>query len=173
MIGRFVGLGLVDWRGDAQQPEGQRHGLLVRRTGEQAVMPDAVEAARQDVDQEAADELVGRQRHDLLTFSAIAAIILVPECHASLVEADEPPVRDGNAVRVAREIGQHRLRPREGRFGIDYPALLTDGREMAQERLAGGEMCVCAEEGQLASVKQRQQACEEQPAEQRAQNAHW
>jgi hypothetical protein len=38
------------------------------RTGEQAVMPDAVEAARQDVEQEAADELVGRQRHDLLPF---------------------------------------------------------------------------------------------------------
>jgi len=39
-------------------------------------MPDAVEAAWQDVDQEAADELVGGQRHDLLAFGAIAAIVL-------------------------------------------------------------------------------------------------
>jgi hypothetical protein len=74
-------------------------------------MPDAVEAARQDVDQKAADELVGGQRHDLLAFGAIAAIILVPERHAGLVEADEPSVRDGDAMGVAREIGQHRLRP--------------------------------------------------------------
>ena len=33
-------------------------------------MPDAVEAARQDVDQEAADELVGGQSHDLLPIGA-------------------------------------------------------------------------------------------------------
>ena len=89
-------------------------------------MPDAVEAARQDVDQEAADELVGRQRHDLLAFSTIAAIILVPECHSGLVEADEAPVRDGNAVGVAREIGQHCLRSGKGWLGIDHPALLPD-----------------------------------------------
>jgi len=91
-----------------------------------SMMADAVEAARQDVDQEAADELVGRQRHDLLAFSSRAAIVLVAERHAGLVEAEEPPVRNGNAVRVAREIGQHRLRPGEGRLGIDHPALLPD-----------------------------------------------
>ena len=38
-------------------------------------MPDTVEAARQDVDQEAADELIRRQRHDLLAFSSRAAIV--------------------------------------------------------------------------------------------------
>jgi hypothetical protein len=31
------------------------------RAGEQAVVPDAMEAVRQDVQQEAADELVGRE----------------------------------------------------------------------------------------------------------------
>ena len=34
--------------------------------GEQAVVPDAVEAAWQDVDEEAADELVGLERHGLV-----------------------------------------------------------------------------------------------------------
>ena len=126
MVGRFVGFGLLDRYSNAQQFAGQRHGVLVGRTGEQAVMPDAVEAARQNVDQEAADELVGRQRHDLLAFSSRAAIVFVAERHAGLVEAEEPPVRDGNPVRVAREIGQHRLRPGEGRLGIDHPALLPD-----------------------------------------------
>ncbi len=49
-------------------------------------MPDAVEAARQDVEQEAADELVGGQRHDLLALAAVAAVILVAEGDAGLVE---------------------------------------------------------------------------------------
>jgi len=39
-------------------------------------MSDAVKAARQNVDQEAADELVGRQRHDLLAFGPVATVIL-------------------------------------------------------------------------------------------------
>ncbi len=42
-------------------------------------MADAVEAARQDVEQEAADELVGGERHDLLAVGAVAAIVLVAE----------------------------------------------------------------------------------------------
>ena len=76
MVGRFVGFGLLDRRSDAQQPAGERHRLLVRRTGEQTVMPDAVEAARQNVHQEATDELVCRQRHDLLAFSPVAPVVL-------------------------------------------------------------------------------------------------
>jgi hypothetical protein len=30
MIGRLIGFGLLDLRGNAQQPAGERHGLLVR-----------------------------------------------------------------------------------------------------------------------------------------------
>lgn len=62
VIGRLVGFGFLGRCRHAQQSAGERHGVLVRRTGEQTVMPDTMEAARQDVDQEAADELVGRQR---------------------------------------------------------------------------------------------------------------
>ncbi len=40
-------------------------------------MADAVEAFRQNVDQEAADELVSGQRHQLLPVGDIVAIILV------------------------------------------------------------------------------------------------
>ena len=39
---------------------------LARRAGEQAVAANAVELTRQDVRQEAADELVGAERHDAL-----------------------------------------------------------------------------------------------------------
>lgn len=48
-------------------------------------MPDAVEAARQDMKQEAADELVGGKRHDLLTVGVVAAVVLVAERHPGLI----------------------------------------------------------------------------------------
>ena len=44
--------------------------------GEQAVMANAVKAGRQDMNEEATDELVGREPRDLLPRSAFDAIIL-------------------------------------------------------------------------------------------------
>lgn len=90
-------------------------------------MPDAVEAARQDMEQEAADELIDRERHDLLSVADVAVEVLVAEGAASLVEGDPAAVRDGDPVGVAGQVGEHCLRPRERRLGIDHPALLPTG----------------------------------------------
>jgi hypothetical protein len=43
---------------------------------EQTVVADAMEAARQNMDQEAADELVGGERHGLLARTTFGAIVL-------------------------------------------------------------------------------------------------
>jgi len=56
------GHGLVLGRRRVQQLPSQRQILPARGIGEQAVVSDAVEAGGQDVDQETADELVGRER---------------------------------------------------------------------------------------------------------------
>src|ERR1051325_776929 len=74
--------------------------------------------------QEAPDELVGRERYRAMPRPPVAAVVLVAEAHAALVEADQPAVRDGDPVGVAGEIGEHRLRPGEGRLGVDEPVLL-------------------------------------------------
>jgi hypothetical protein len=42
-----------------------------RAFGEQAIVADAVEAAWQDVDKEAADELAGGERHALVSIAAL------------------------------------------------------------------------------------------------------
>ena len=55
-------------------------------------MPDAVKAAWQHMEQEAADELVRRERHDALALGRIAAIVLVAECDTGLVEGNQTPV---------------------------------------------------------------------------------
>ena len=113
-------------------------------------MANAVEPARQDVKQEAADELVDAERHDLLAVRTIAAIVLVAEGDAGLVEGEQPAVQDGDAVSIAGEIGEHCFGADEGRLGVDHPALMADRREVAQESPPVGEWCEAAEEAKPA-----------------------
>ena len=131
-IGWFVGGRLNYWHVGIQQLSGQCETVLARGTGQQAIVPDAVEASGQDMDQEPADKLVARQRHDLLALLPIAAIVLEPECDVALIEVDKAPVRDGDAVCIARQIGEHGLRSGEGWLGIDHPTLFADWGNVAQ-----------------------------------------
>src|SRR3546814_9665958 len=87
--------------------------VLAPGAGEQAIVADAVESARQGVEQEAAEELVSRERHDLLPSGAGLAVVLVPEGDALLIEAEEAAVRYRDPVGVARQIGEHGLRSEE------------------------------------------------------------
>ena len=81
-------------------------------------MADAVEALGQHMRQEAADELGRLERHGLVAAGPLDAVVLVCEGDARLVSGDQAPVRDGNPVGVAREIGQHCFRPGERRLSI-------------------------------------------------------
>ena len=66
-------------------------------------MADAVEAFGQDVDEEAADELVSCERHPLVSVTALDPIVLPPEGDALLVEGDQAAVGDGDALAVSGE----------------------------------------------------------------------
>ena len=79
-------------------------------------MTDAVEAMRQDVDQESADELGGGECHDLLAIATFGAIVLPSEGDAGAVAGDQPAVGDGDAVGIARQIGQRGLWPAKRRL---------------------------------------------------------
>ena len=67
-------------------------------------MPDTMEATRQDMEQETADELIDRERHDLLPVAAVAAVVFIAEGDASFVEGDQAAVRDCDPVGIARQI---------------------------------------------------------------------
>src|SRR5450631_421515 len=67
------GLGLC--RGYVEQAARSGDVVGAGAAGEQAVVTDAVEAVRQDVDQESADELGGGERHDLPAITAFGAIV--------------------------------------------------------------------------------------------------
>ena len=73
------------------------------------------------MDEETADELIGGERHVLVSIAAFAAVVLPFEGNATLVAGDQAAVGDGDTVGVARQIGQHRLRPTERTFGVDDP----------------------------------------------------
>ena len=121
VLGVTVIAGLVLFRRHVEQAACMGDVVGARAAGEQAIVADAVEARRQDVDQESADELGGSECHDLLTIATIGTIVLPSEGDASVVEGDQPTVGDGDTVGIARQIGQHGLWPAERTFGIDDP----------------------------------------------------
>src|SRR5712671_7517791 len=105
---------------------------------------------RQDVEQEAPDELVGAECHCAVPRLPVAAVVLVPEADAVLVESNEPTVRDGDAMGVASEVGKHCFRPGEGRLGVDEPFLPFKRCEMCVEGLAMTQALDLAKECQPA-----------------------
>ena len=86
-----------------------------------------MEAVGQNMEEEAADELLGGEGHHL----ALAGVAVVgPAAHLAVFEGEQPAVGDRYAVGVAGEIGQDLLRVGEGGFGIDDPCDRTSpGKE--------------------------------------------
>ena len=78
-------------------------------------MSDAVETVGQDVDQEAADELVGVKRHKLVASVELGPVILPFESHALAVEGDEPAVGNSDTVGVSGQVGETATGPPKGR----------------------------------------------------------
>ena len=131
--------------------------------GEEAVVPDAVKAVGQDVEEKAADELVRGKPHDAA--APAAAIILVGERHFIFVDGDEPRIGDRGAMRVAGEIGQHALGSAEGRLGVDDEGALPQRSHALGEGAGVGERGEFAEEAELAAAKDCRQPVQEEPAE--------
>ena len=97
---------------------------------EQSVRTDFDEAARQDVQEESADELLGAQ-HDALEL--LAAVVPVTESHPALVEVFDPAMGDGNAKHIASQIVQDLL-PLAGVLAMNDPVLLPDcGGDLSEQ----------------------------------------
>ena len=171
-IDQFDRFSVVRWWCNIKQLAGTRDAGLARGTSEQPIVPDAVEAPGQNVSQEPAYKFRRGKRHDALAFGAVSAIVLVAQGDALPVEREQSPVRDSDTVRIARQIGKHRFRTSERRLGVNYPALLANGRYMAPERAGVGKRCQMTEEGEPAALMQRHQPGQEQPPEQCTQDTH-
>ena len=131
--------------------------------GHEAEMADAMEAVGQRMKQEAADELVGLELHDLCR--AVLAVVLPGEGDMIVVEGDEPAVGDRDAMGVAAEIGQDLCGSAEGPLGVNNPVDASHGVEVSREGAELGQRSEIAEEAQGAGVEGGRQTFEKKSSE--------
>ena len=106
--------------------------------GQQAEVTDLDEARRQDVKQEAADELDRIEGHDL---DAVVVFGIAPaKAHLAVHEIEKPAVGDGDAVGIAGQVLENMLGSAEGWFGIDNPFLGTQPTQQGVELTRVGEV---------------------------------
>ena len=101
-------------------------------------MADANQAAGQDVQQEAAQELMSGNGHDLLL--AAVGIVSPAEGDAIVFEGHEPMVGDGDAMGVAGQVVENMFGAAEGRLGVDDPVLSEQLPEETGEAAGSGQM---------------------------------
>ena len=111
-------------------------------------MPDAHEAARQHMQQEAPDQFVGVEHHglDAMTLTTVA----VGETDPPVTHVEDPVVRDGNAMRIAADIVQDVCRTCTGRLGVDDPLFSIELRAKLFDTLRSAQRCGPLSEGQGA-----------------------
>ena len=152
-------------RGHAEQASAKCKLVGAMPVGKEAIVANAMEAIRQHMEEEPADELGDRDAHDFALVIATFPVVLPAEADVGVIEIEQATVGDRDTVGVAREIGQHLLGTGEGRFGVDKPF------GCAQRRESGGK-CLClvetdeiGKELQFAGIEGCRQTVEEQPPE--------
>src|SRR4030095_9388916 len=169
--GRFAGIddgsgGLAFRFCNGEQLTGASDVVGASAFGEQAVVANAMQAFWQHVDKEAANELVGGERHLLVSIAALDAVVLPLEGDALLVEGDQAAVGDGNAVGVTRQIGEYGLRSTEWPFGVNDPFDLAQRSQIGGECSAGSERGMIAKEAEAAGLVRGDELLQEQSPEQ-------
>ena len=140
--------------------------------GEQAIVSDTVEAGREDMDEEAADELVGVQGHGFVLVLLFLTIVFPFKRDAPFIVGDQAVIGDGDAVCVSGEVGQHGFGSCEGSFGIDHPLDVSHGLQVVIEGLWIGQHLVSSKELQLPCAVRINEILQEQTPEQPGQDAH-
>ena len=109
---------LIGW---LEQPQTKRKEFCSPPVSEEAEVADAHEAARQQVQEEAAQELIDRQSHEPLLVAVSG--VSPAKGDVALGESNQPAVGDGDAMSVGAEIAQHVFWPTERPFGVDDPVV--------------------------------------------------
>ena len=130
--------------------------------GEEAEVADADEAWWEQMDQEAAQELVDWQAHDTL----LVAMGGVSPAEADLAvgEGDQPAVGDAHPMGISAEIAQGMFRSAEGPLGVDDPVVTEQDSEPRGEAAWLSERCEMAVELELAFAECGVEARDELPA---------
>ena len=113
-----AGYWLTGW---LEQPETEWKKLRSPSIGEEAEVADAHKTARQQVEEEAAQELIDGQSHQplLVAVSRVAPA----KGHVALGESNQPAVGNGDTMGIGAQIAQHMFRPAERPLGVDDPVV--------------------------------------------------
>jgi len=104
-----------------EQSETEWKKLRSPAVSEKSEVADAHEAAWQQVEKEAAQELFDRQSHDPLLVAVVG--VAPAKSYVALGESNQPAVGNGNAVGVGTEIAQYVFWPAERSFAVDDPVV--------------------------------------------------
>ena len=137
----------------------------------EAEVADAAELVRQDVEKEAANELVDSERHCLGLVAG--AVVLPPETDMAVFAGEETTIGDGDAMGIAAEIVEHLLGSAERALGIDHPGNAAQRGKVAGEGGRFGECGEIAEEVQPAVPERIEQAFEEKAAVEPREDVDW
>ena len=138
--------------------------------GQEAGKTDTDEPARQDMQQEAAQELIGGHSH--LALLATMGIVLVEEGDLAVGDGHDPMVGDSDAMRVACQVVEYMLRSAEGAFAVDYPVLTEERSQESVEGFLFGQWLEAAGENELALPKGALQTGDELATKDTAQHLH-
>ncbi len=119
---------------------------------EQSEVTDADQSSWKYMDEEAAEEVLCGNSHDLLL--ATMGVVLPTEGDTILLEADQAMVGDGDAVCVASEILKQMFRPAEGRLGVYDPVLAVELTQEATELRGLSKLSERAVELELTLLEQ-------------------
>lgn len=97
------------------------------RVCEQSVVADPHQSARQDMEQEAAEELPDVEGHE--PFPIPSCTVVPAKGHLVVAEGDESVVGDGHAVGVPAEVAQYLPGSGEGRLAVNDPVLASGSSE--------------------------------------------
>ena len=103
---------------------------LTDTVGQQTIMPNPLEAAGQDMEEEPPKKLDCVQRHRPVAIPV--GRVFPAKRHPPVLECQQAAICDRHAMGIAREILQHRPRAAEGWVGLHHP---LGGPEGAQELL--------------------------------------
>jgi len=108
------------WRSAEQHATTFKHSTS-SAVGKESEVTNAHQAAGQNMQQEAAQELRGGNCHNLLL--AAVRIVSPAERDAIVFKGHEPVVGNGNAMGVSGQVVEHMFGAAEGWLGVDHPVL--------------------------------------------------
>jgi hypothetical protein len=117
------------WSGRILQRSGQKCAaqgkrLVTMTVRQEAKMPNLDESPRQNVQEESPDEFDGIQSHQLLPVSVGG--VSPAKCNLTILQANQPAIRDGHPVCIAGEVFDNVFRAIEWPASIDDPGLATE-----------------------------------------------